>query len=125
MAGKTSRTIKLKRAYEAPSKSDGYRVLVDRVWPRGVTKDALRLDEWMKDLAPTTQLRKWFGHDPEKWDRFRERYFAELERQPDAVGRLSDKCRAGTVTLVFAARDETHSNAAALREYLLNRAGQG
>lgn len=123
MPARKRTVIKVKRAYEAPARSDGYRVLVDRVWPRGVTRDALRLDAWTKDVAPSAGLRKWFGHDPAKWDEFERRYFAELDGQPEAVAGLLEACRRGTVTLVFGARDVEHNNAVALKQYLERRSG--
>lgn len=110
--------IDLKRAYDPPARSDGYRVLIDRIWPRGVTKDKLALDAWVKDLAPSTGLRKWFGHDPKKWDEFRQRYARELEPHADALEQLAEKAKDGHVTLVFGAKDTEHSNAAALKEHL-------
>ena len=110
--------IELKRAYEAPAASDGFRVLVDRVWPRGVAKDALRIDTWARDVAPSTSLRKWFAHDPAKWEEFERRYFTELDARPDAVADLVAACRSKTVTLVFAAKDADHNNAVALKHYL-------
>jgi uncharacterized protein YeaO (DUF488 family) len=113
--------IKLKRAYDAPARPDGYRVLVDRVWPRGVSRDALDLDDWITDVAPSTALRKWFGHDPAKWDDFRRRYFAELDAQPEAIAGLLAACREKTVTLIFGAKDLHHNNAVALKEYLEQR----
>lgn len=116
--------IRLRRAYDAPGRADGLRVLVDRVWPRGVSRGELRLDAWLKDLAPSTELRRWFGHDPAKWETFKERYFRELDALPDAVSRLLALCRQGTVTLVFGARDQDHNNAVALREYVLHHLGR-
>lgn len=113
--------ILLKRAYDPPARSDGFRVLVDRVWPRGVSKDSLKLDLWLKDLAPSTDLRKWFGHDPEKWDDFRDRYFRELASHGEQAASLRHKATEGTLTLVFAARDSQHNNAVALKEYLERR----
>ena len=113
--------IGLKRAYKPPAASDGYRALVDRVWPRGIAKDALRLDAWLKDLAPSTALRKWFGHDPEKWQEFRARYFRELDGQGLAIEELARRARAGQVTLVFAASDRERNNAVALKDYLERR----
>lgn len=113
--------IRLKRAYDEPAGSDGFRVLVDRVWPRGVRKEELDFDQWMKDIAPSTQLRKWFNHDPRKWDEFKRRYFKELESHDEDVELLERKAAEGSVTLVFAAKDEQRSNAAALREYLERR----
>lgn len=113
-----SHKVKLKRAYDEPAKSDGCRVLIDRIWPRGIRKEALRLDDWMKDLAPSTRLRKWFGHDPAKWAAFKDRYFRELDERRETVERLVAKCRTGTLTLVFAASDTQHNNAVALKEYI-------
>ena len=113
--------IDLKRAYDPPAKSDGYRVLVDRVWPRGIAKDELRIDRWLKDLAPSTNLRKWFGHDPAKWDEFRRRYARELDERSDVLDELAERARAGHVTLVFGARDAEHNNAVALKEHLERR----
>ncbi len=113
--------IRIRRAYEEPGRGDGYRVLVDRVWPRGVRREALAIDDWPKDVAPSDGLRRWFGHDPEKWPEFRDRYFAELRRGKDAVEQLVERVREGRVTLVYGARDEEHNNAVALREYLRKR----
>jgi uncharacterized protein YeaO (DUF488 family) len=113
--------IGLKRAYDPPAAGDGYRVLVDRVWPRGKTKDALRLDAWLKDLAPSTTLRRWFAHDPAKWEKFRERYFRELQGQGPAIEELVRQAREGQVTLVFGATDRERNNAVALRDYLESR----
>ena len=110
--------ILLKRAYDPPAKGDGKRVLVDRIWPRGTSKDALQLDGWLKDLAPSSTLRKWFGHDPAKWEAFRDRYFRELDERPEALEALREKCHQGTVTLVFGAKDTRHNNAVALKAYL-------
>jgi uncharacterized protein YeaO (DUF488 family) len=113
--------IDIKRAYDPPAKSDGRRILVDRVWPRGITKDDLQIDAWLKDLAPSTELRKWFGHDPAKWDEFRKRYASELEQRSEGLAELVRKARAGHITLVFAAKDTEHNNAVALREQLQRR----
>jgi uncharacterized protein YeaO (DUF488 family) len=115
-------SIDLKRAYEAPAKSDGCRILVDRVWPRGIAKDDLRVDVWLKDLAPSTGLRKWFGHDPKKWNEFRQRYAWELEQRSGAIEELIGRAMAGHVTLVFGAKDAEHNNAVALKEYIERRA---
>ena len=114
--------IKVKRAYDAPTKSDGHRTLVDRVWPRGVSKDEFRLDGWVKEIAPSTKLRKWFDHDPTKWNAFKDRYFRELDERPGAVKELLAKARAGRLTLVFGAKDADFNNAAALKEYLERQA---
>lgn len=110
--------ILLKRAYEPPEPEDGFRVLVDRLWPRGVTKDSAHIDWWFKDIAPSTQLRKWFGHDPSRWIEFRDRYFLELHHNPEAIERLMQQVRRGTVTLVYGAKDKEHSHALALKQYL-------
>jgi uncharacterized protein YeaO (DUF488 family) len=110
--------IQVKRAYEPPAPGDGYRVLVDRLWPRGVSKEKLALDEWRKEIAPSDALRKWFGHDPEKWAEFRKRYFAELDGQRDRVLELLQHADPGPLTLVYGAKDEEHNNAVALDEYL-------
>lgn len=118
MAGRTRPQVRLKRAYDAPAKSDGRRVLVDRLWPRGVSKDELRLDDWLKEVAPSAGLRKWFGHDPAKWGAFKNRYFRELDEQSEAVERLLARGRERTVTLVFGAKDVHHNDAVALKEYL-------
>lgn len=115
--------ISIERAYDTPAGTEGCRVLIDRIWPRGVSKDALRLDDWCKELAPSSALRKWFGHDPAKWDEFRQRYFRELEERTEAVDAILARCRAGPVTLVFGAKDAAHSNAAALKEFLERRVG--
>jgi uncharacterized protein YeaO (DUF488 family) len=114
-------TIDLKRVYDPPANSDGRRILVDRIWPRGITKADLQIDAWLKDLAPSTELRKWFGHDPAKWDEFRKRYAGELEQRSEAIEELVDKARAGHVTLVFSAKDTQHNNAVALQEQLERR----
>lgn len=111
-------TIQLKRTSEAPARGDGARVLVDRLWPRGRSKDALELDLWLKDAAPSTELRQWFGHDPARWAEFRRRYHAELDANAAALAPLRELLAAGPVTLVFAAADTEHNNAVALREWL-------
>jgi uncharacterized protein YeaO (DUF488 family) len=110
-------SISLKRAYEPPAETDGMRVLVDRLWPRGVTKSRARIDLWLKDLAPSTELRKWFGHDPGKWPEFRKRYRAELKGNP-ALAELREKSRQRDITLVYAARDELHNDAVVLKQVL-------
>lgn len=121
MDGRSTHTITLRRAYDPPAPDDGQRILVDALWPRGVSRAALRIDEWMKLAAPSAALRDWFGHDPAKWDTFRARYCAELDARAGEIAPLLDRCRAGRVTLVFAARDTAHNNAVALREWLLAR----
>lgn len=109
--------IALKRAYESPAASDGTRVLVDRLWPRGLSKARASIDLWLKDVAPSTALRKWFGHDPGKWPEFRKRYRAELQGNP-ALSELASLAREGDITLVYAARDPLHNDAVVLREIL-------
>ena len=110
--------IKLKRAYEGPESGGGFRILVDRLWPRGVSKSAARIDLWLKEIAPSAALRKWFGLDPSKWTTFRDRYFRELDQNPKAVEQLMAHVRRGTVTLVYGAKDQEHNDAVALKEYL-------
>ncbi len=110
--------IKLKRAYENPSRSDGERILVERLWPRGLTKERAAVDLWLKEVAPSPDLRKWFGHDPARWKQFQKRYWEELRGKEDAVTLLKQKSKKGTVTLVYAARDEEHNGALALKEFL-------
>ena len=113
--------IKLRRAYEAKACGDGFRILVDRLWPRGLTKDKAGIDEWPKEVSPSTALRQWFSHDPARWREFKKRYFQELEAREEAVSRLAEKARQGTVTFVYGAKDSLHNNAAALKEYIEKR----
>lgn len=114
--------IAIKRVYEEPAASDGKRVLVDRLWPRGVSKDQAALDDWCKDVAPSDELRKWFGHDPEKWPEFRKRFRAELDANEDGWQPLLDMARkARKLTLLYGARDEAHNNAVVLKAYLDDR----
>lgn len=115
--------IRLKRVYDEPAKEDGVRVLIDRIWPRGVRKDEAALDEWLKEVAPSTELRKWFGHSPERWPEFRKRYEAELEKNQEAFDRLVDLCRKSDVTLLYAARDDAHNNAVVLKELIERELG--
>ncbi len=110
--------IRVKRAYEEPARTDGARYLVDRLWPRGVAKTSLQIDDWFKDLAPSDRLRRWFGHDPRKWDEFRRRYFAELDAKPQVWEPLLDAARKRHITLIYGAKDTEHNNAVALAEYL-------
>jgi len=110
--------IRIKRIYEQAEKDDGTRILVDRLWPRGLTKERARVDLWLKEIAPSTELRKWFGHDPDKWRGFRQRYKTELRNNKDLVKVLAEKAKAGTVTLIYAARDEQHNEAVVLKEFL-------
>jgi uncharacterized protein YeaO (DUF488 family) len=113
--------IRLKRAYDPPEHSDGYRILVDRLWPRGVSKEEARLDEWARELAPSSELRKWFGHDPARFDEFRRRYTEELAAHDEKLRELRRRARGATVTLVYGARDTEHNDAVVLAE-LLRRA---
>jgi uncharacterized protein YeaO (DUF488 family) len=118
MTRRSQRSILLKRAYEPPAPEDGQRFLVERLWPRGVRKANLRLDGWLKQVAPTPELRRWFGHDPRKWPEFKRRYFDELRANNDALAPLRGASRRKPVTLVYGARDTEHNAAVALREYL-------
>lgn len=110
--------FKLKRVYEPVSRADGPRFLVERLWPRGISTEKLRLTAWLKEVGPSTELRQWFNHDPLKWSRFRTRYFRELDSQPESWRPISRAARRGMVTLVYSSRDEEHNNAVALKEYL-------
>lgn len=110
--------IKTKRIYDALAVDDGFRILVDRLWPRGLKKDGATFDLWLKEIAPSDALRQWFGHDPAKWAEFKKRYFAELRSKQDLVALLRQHARAGAVTLLYSAKDEKHNNAVALLEYL-------
>jgi len=112
-------TIQTKRVYDPVDQGDGTRVLVDRVWPRGMTKEKLKADLWLKDAAPSAVLRKWFSHDPGRWEAFKERYFAELDGNQQATDQLFGLLEKGTVTLLFSARDTLHNQAIALKEYLI------
>ena len=113
--------IQLKRVYEKPSRRDGVRILVDRLWPRGLTKECAALDLWLKDVAPSTELRKWFGHDPAKWKEFQVRYRKELREKKDALKLLKEKSKEHTVTMVYGARDEEHNEALVLKNILEGR----
>ena len=115
-------SIKVKRVYEPASEGDGYRILVDGMWPRGLTKEAARIDLWLKGIAPSAELRKWFSHDANKFPEFKARYYAELQKNGGLVGIILDKVReVGNVTLLYAARGEEYNNAAVLQSYLLSR----
>jgi uncharacterized protein YeaO (DUF488 family) len=114
-------SIRLKRVYERPSASDGMRVLVDRLWPRGLTKQAVSADLWLKNAAPSTVLRQWFGHDPDRWAGFSRRYRIELERQPEVLELIDDLRRSAPVTLIYGARDEVHNHAVILQKVLEHR----
>jgi len=113
--------IKLKRIYEKSSADDGLRIFVDRLWPRGLTKDKAKMDIWAKEVAPSTELRRWYGHDPGKWREFRARYFEELDNKPEEVGQLMHYVQKGGVTLLFAAMEERLNNAVALKAYIESR----
>ena len=113
--------IKLKRAYEPPAADDGMRILVDRLWPRGLSKQRAAIDQWMKDISPSTELRKWFGHDPSRWDEFRRRYAKEVHQHPELLDQLRSLAREGPITLVYSARDEVHNDAVELRHLILGR----
>ena len=117
--------IKLKRIYDSPDKNDGERYLVDRMWPRGVSKDRADLADWLQDLAPSDDLRRWFGHDPERWGQFKRRYRLELhaEAKEELIGKLARKARNETITLTYAARDTEHNNAVALKEVIEDQLG--
>ena len=117
---RTSLDIRIKRAYEPASPADGTRVLVDRLWPRGVKKTDAHIAHWLKEVAPSNELRKWFGHDPARWEEFRRRYAAELVRKRDLLGELRELAAKGPLTLVYSAHDEEHNQAVVLRERLLH-----
>ena len=117
----TASNVRLKRAYEPPARGDGARVMIDRLWPRGVTKKAAAIDEWFKDIAPSTALRQWFGHDPARWQEFRCRYAGEVRQNPEHLGKLRARARQGSITLMFSAHDEVHNDAVVLRDLLLGR----
>jgi uncharacterized protein YeaO (DUF488 family) len=114
--------IKTVRVYDTSVES-GYRILVDRLWPRGVSKEDARLDLWLKEIGPSNELRKWFGHDPERWDEFKKRFFVELDEKKELVEQIIAKAREGDVVLLFGAKDEEHNNAVALKEYIDSRMG--
>jgi uncharacterized protein YeaO (DUF488 family) len=114
--------VQLKRAYEPPDKKDGTRILVDRLWPRGVSKEEASLDEWIKEIAPSADLRTWFGHEQRRWAEFRKRYRAELAEHSEMLKDLRRRAREGPITLVYSARDEVHNDAVVLRNVILGRA---
>ena len=116
--------IRLKRVYDPASNDDGVRLLVERLWPRGVKKTDLRLDAWLKDVAPSTELRRWFSHDPAKWTEFQQRYFAELDAHPEAVEPILKASSRGPVTLLFSSHDAEHNNAVALETYIAAQRGR-
>jgi uncharacterized protein YeaO (DUF488 family) len=110
--------IRIERVYENSAKEKGFRFLVDRLWPRGIEKEKLKIEDWLKDVAPSQQLRQWFGHDPKKWNEFREKYFLELDKKPESWQPLLKALRKGDITLLYAAKEERFNNAVALKEYL-------
>jgi uncharacterized protein YeaO (DUF488 family) len=110
--------LQIKRVYEQPDKEDGIRILVDRLWPRGLTKGKASIDLWLRDIAPSTDLRQWFGHDPNKWEEFKQRYLCELKENDKQVWLLQQEMRKGTVTLVYGAKDVEHNEALVLQEFL-------
>ena len=116
--------LRLKRAYDDAEEEDGFRVLVDRLWPRGMTRESLQDDRWLKEIAPSEKLRKWFAHDPSRWNEFIKRYFSELDEKPQTVKQLRELAATGKLTLLFAARDTAHNQAVALKEYLMAKSGK-
>ena len=115
--------IKIKRIYEAPSAGDGFRILVDRLWPRGLTKEKARVDLWLRDISPSNELRKWYGHDPDKWTEFKKKYLEEIEKKEEEFDLLRKKAREGTVTFLFSSKEEKLNNAAALKEFVERKLG--
>lgn len=113
--------VTLKRIYDKPESTDGKRFLIERLWPRGIKKTALKFDAWIKDAGPSTELRKWFSHDPQKWIEFRRRYFAELNARPKVLESITKAAAEGNVTLLYSSHDTEHNNAVALKEYLEGR----
>jgi uncharacterized protein YeaO (DUF488 family) len=111
--------VRLKRAYEPPATDDGTRILIDRLWPRGLTKERAAIDQWMKDISPSTKLRKWFGHDPARWDEFRRRYAQEVHKNSALLEQLRSLAQRGPITLVYSAHDEKHNDAVELKELIL------
>jgi uncharacterized protein YeaO (DUF488 family) len=110
--------LKIKRVYDPPSKDDGKRILIDRLWPRGLRKKDAQIDDWIKEISPSNELRKWYGHDPAKWGEFKKRYFSELHGQPERIEEIVNASRKGTVTLLFGSKEERINNAEALKEYI-------
>lgn len=124
-SGAADARVRVKRVYEPPEPGDGKRILVERLWPRGVRKDDLALDSWLKEVAPSADLRRWFGHDPARWEGFKRRYAAELSAQPGAWETIQREADSGAVTLLFSARDVVHNNAVALKSFLEARKERG
>lgn len=121
----SSPKLRVRRVYDPPARTDGCRVLVDRIWPRGLSKEDAKLDAWIRDVAPSAELRKWFGHEPSKWEAFKRKYFRELDGRREAIEELLTTCSKRTLTLLFSAKDTEHNNAVALKEYLEARLGSG
>jgi len=113
----------LKRVYEEPAESDGTRILVDRLWPRGLTKEKAKINVWLKEIAPSAELRKWFNHEPSKWPEFKKRYWAEIDNNTEALSALKKHLANGTVTIVYSAKDEEHNDAVAIKQYLDKKSG--
>jgi uncharacterized protein YeaO (DUF488 family) len=111
--------IKIKRIYEPPAKDDGFRILVDRLWPRGLSKEKAKINLWLKEIAPSDQLRKWYGHDPKKWTEFRKKYFNELKDKDELVNLIASKLKKGTITFLYSSKEDKLNNAVALKEYIL------
>jgi len=116
----TADRVRIKRAYEPPASDDGIRILVDRLWPRGLKKENAAIDEWMKEIAPSTELRKWFGHAPERWEEFRHRYRSEIRQHSAELERLHKFAQNGPVTLVYSAHDDEHNNAVVLKDFVIH-----
>ncbi len=110
--------LRIKRIYDPPLPGDGKRILIDRLWARGIKKEDARVDEWIKDISPSTELRKWFGHDPAKWGEFKKRYLSELRDKKEILDRIKNEAKGKTVTLIYSARDQEHNNAVAMKEFL-------
>ena len=117
--GRKTKEIKIKRIYEPPAMDDGFRILVDRFWPRGLNKEKAKIHLWLKEIAPSDQLRKWYGHDPKKWTEFREKYFNELKDKEEMAQLITRKLKEGTITFLYSSKEEKINNAVALKEYLL------
>lgn len=113
--------IRIKRIYDEPSQEDGIRILVDKLWPRGISKDKAELDMWLKEVAPSDDLRKWFSHDPAKWEGFKERYLRELDKKTEYVDQVIERAEDNDVTLLYAAKDEKYNNAVVLMKYIKNK----
>jgi uncharacterized protein YeaO (DUF488 family) len=115
--------IKIKRIYQAPAVGDGFRILVDRLWPRGLSKEKAKVDLWLRDISPSNELRKWYGHDPAKWGEFKKKYFQEIKDRRDEFDLLLQKTREGTVTFLFSSQEEKLNNATALKEFVERKIG--